>query len=329
MLQSPRWGHEASSLQHTSTSDTDAFHHLPVLPDAVMASLAPQAGDRVLDATVGGAGHASRLLRAVGSDGFLFGCDRDPRAIQAASEQLTAVGENFKLFQGSFDQIDLWGLPPLQGILFDIGVSSPQLDHAERGFSFRAKGPLDMRMDPAGALTAADILQNMSEAELARIFFEFGEERHSRRLARAIVAERSHGRFWQDTAAFAAFVEQTLPRSREPIHPATRAFQALRIAVNDELGMLQRALPQAVRALAPGGRLGVISFHSLEDRIVKRFFQEQAKACVCPPRQPVCTCQKVSTLEVLTKKPLVAEPQELSENPRARSAKLRVARRLP
>lgn len=305
------------------------FHHLPVLLDEVLTHLAPTPGEVVLDGTVGGGGHASAMLARVLPDGFLYGTDRDPAALEAARARLSAVSDRFELRRATFDQLGSLGLPPLDVILLDVGVSSPQLDRPERGFSFRNPGPLDMRMDPDAPVTAADLLRDLPEAELARVIYEYGEERHSRKIARALVKRREEGPPFADTVELATFVQRLVPRDPSGIHGATRTFQALRIAVNDELGMLERALRAGVAALAPGGRFGVISFHSLEDRLVKRFFQAEAKGCVCPPRQPVCTCGKPPTIEILTPKPVVATAAEAHCNPRARSAKLRVARRLP
>ncbi|MEB3329030.1 MAG: 16S rRNA (cytosine(1402)-N(4))-methyltransferase RsmH [Candidatus Sericytochromatia bacterium] len=304
------------------------FAHQPVLLDAVLRWLAPAAGQVVLDGTVGGGGHASAIWQGVAPGGQVIGLDRDPAALAAAAQRLDGLGARHQLHRTTFDRLGALGLPPLDAVLLDVGVSSPQLDQPERGFSFRQGGPIDMRMDPDAPLTAAALLREATEAELAQMFFGLGEERHARRVARAIVAHREGGGWWADTAAFADFVARVIGRGGPSIHPATRVFQALRIAVNDELGMLRRALPAAVSALKPGGRLAVITFHSLEDRIVKQFFQGEARGCICPPRQPVCTCTHTPTLELLTRKPVVASDEEARENPRARSAKLRVARRV-
>lgn len=305
------------------------FHHVPVLLEAVLAQLNPAPGNVVLDGTVGGGGHASELLAKILPGGFLYGIDRDPSALAAATATLSQVSDQFELRRATFDQLGQQGFPPLDAILLDVGVSSPQLDRADRGFSFRQAGPLDMRMDPDSALTAGELLRDAPEVELARIFYEYGEERHSRRVARAIVKRREEEGPFEDTLTFAEFVQRQVPRDPSGIHGATRTFQGLRIAVNDELGMLERALVAAVAALKPGGRVGVISFHSLEDRIVKHFFQAQAKGCVCPPRMPMCQCGILPTLKIQTTKPVIATPEEARCNPRARSAKLRVARRLP
>lgn len=274
----------------------DAFRHQPVLLDEVLTLLAPAPGERVLDGTLGGAGHAEAMLRRVLPDGFLYGIDQDPQALAAAEARLSAVSDRFRLHRANFEALDSLGLPPLDVILLDIGVSSPQLDQRERGFSFMQEGPLDMRMNPDNPLTAAELVNHAPESELARIFFEYGEERHSRRLARAI-AERRREKPFTTTLELAEFVRERIPRDPSGIHGATRAFQGLRIAVNDELGVLARALPRAVALLEPGGRLGVVSFHSLEDRLVKQFFRQEAKGCVCPPRLPVCTCGRKPTLK--------------------------------
>lgn len=309
--------------------ENTSFQHEPVLLDHVLTWLEPRPGSILLDGTVGGAGHSAALLERSLPGGFLYGIDQDPMALAAAEARLSRIGEGFRLVRGNFRTIATLDLPPLDGILLDIGVSSPQLDKAERGFSFQQAGPLDMRMDPDAPTTAAELLATAPEEELARIFYEYGEERHSRRVARAIVAYRKeHGAF-QDTLAFADFVRKQVPRDPSGNHPATRVFQGLRIAVNDELGALKEALPAAISKLKPGGRLAVISFHSLEDRIVKHYFQQEARGCICPPRQPICTCGHKPSLEILTRKPVVATDEEARCNPRSRSAKLRVARRLP
>ena len=313
---------------HNQLMDTPEFQHQPVLLAEVLTWLDQRPGQRFLDGTVGGAGHSAAILERVMPDGCLYGIDQDPTALAVAERRLTATGGAFQLFRANFEAADALGLPPLDGILLDIGVSSPQLDVASRGFSFQRSGPLDMRMNPEGPVTAADLVNQAPEAELARIFHEYGEERYSRRVARAIVKRREEEGPFTDTLELAEFVRRQLPRDPSGIHPATRVFQGLRIAVNDELGVLGRVLPKAVSLLKPGGRLAVISFHSLEDRMVKQFFRDEAKGCVCPPRQPICTCHKPPRLEILTPKPVVASDEEQRCNPRARSAKLRVARRL-
>lgn len=303
-------------------------YHLPVLPDEVLSWLSPTPGARVLDGTLGGGGHSALILQAIGPEGRLFGIDQDPEAIAEAQARLAAIGDNVEIRRGNFSEVlPVWPQEPLDGILLDLGVSSHQLDTASRGFSFMREGPLDMRMDPHQATSAADLVNAMSERDLADVIWRYGEERHSRAVARAIASRRTERPF-ETTSDLVAVVEKVVPRAKDGIHPATRTFQGLRIAVNDELGVLERALPAAISRLKPGGRLAVISFHSLEDRMVKQFFRDEAKGCVCPPRVPMCVCGRKPTLEILTPKPVVATPEENARNPRARSAKLRVARRI-
>ena len=304
------------------------FIHAPVLVQEVLTWLDPRPGETFLDGTLGGGGHAEALLERLGPQGKLYGLDQDPTALAAAGARLARFGGSFSALRTNFRSLPDLDLPPLDGLLLDVGVSSPQLDTAARGFSFQQAGPLDMRMDPDGPMTAADLLADAPEAELARIFYEYGEERYSRRVARAIVARRREAPF-EDTVDLATVVRKHVPRDPSGIHPATRVFQALRIAVNDELGALASVLPAAVQRLAPGGRIAVISFHSLEDRLVKQTFRDLERGCTCPPRQPICTCGKQPQLAVLTRKPVTASEEELRCNPRSRSAKLRAARRLP
>lgn len=305
-----------------------ATYHLSVLPNEVRAWLSPQPGGRFLDATLGGGGHAADLLAAIGPTGHLYGIDQDPAALEEAGKRLTTIGSNVTLRQGNFETVLAdWDLPPLDGILMDLGVSSHQLDTAERGFSFMREGPLDMRMDSTAPVSAATLLATASEAELADWIFRYGEERHARAIARAIVRAREAHPL-ETTSDLVELVSRIVPRSKDGINPATRTFQALRIAVNDELGVLERALPTAVARLKVGGRLAVISFHSLEDRLVKQFMRSGERGCVCPPRIPQCVCGRTPTLEVLTPKPVVAGADELRANPRSRSAKLRVARKI-
>lgn len=304
------------------------FRHVSVLMDEVLDLLRPSPGGRFLDGTVGGGGHAGALLARVGPEGCLFGIDQDPAALEVARVRLSRVGSNFELRQGNFaDVIPAWPLPPLEGILLDLGVSSYQLDTAERGFSFRLDGPLDMRMGSEGP-SAADLVNGLPERELVEIVFRYGEERHARGIVRAILRRRSERPF-RTTRELAETIERVVPAHKAGgIHPATRTFQALRIAVNRELEVLSLVLPAAVAKLAPGGRLAVISFHSLEDRLVKTAFREMAKTCVCPPKLPICACGKVPLVRVVTPKPVEASEAEIRANPRARSAKLRVAERI-
>lgn len=303
--------------------------HQPVLKNEVLKFLNLHPGDRVIDCTLGAGGHASIILPQVAPDGELLGLDVDPNALTIAQEQLQPFKSRLLTRQARFDAVadvaHALAFAPVAGILADLGVSSMQLDTAERGFSFSKDGPLDMRMGPAAKESAAELVNTLPEKTLADIIFRYGEERKSRRIARAIVAARPISRTLQlaEVVAKAAGGRQR----KQKIHPATRTFQALRIAVNDELGTLERFLPQAISLLAPGGRLVVISFHSLEDRIVKLYFKQEATDCICPPEQPVCTCNHRAGIRIITRKPVIASTAEQSDNPRARSAKLRAVER--
>ncbi len=304
----------------------EAAPHIPVLLDEVLRGLNPHPGQRLIDGTVGAGGHTEAILQATAPDGQVLALDADPTALTVARQRLIAYGERVRFVHANFAQLaavahDL-DFVPVHGILLDLGLSSMQLDSMGRGFSFQSEGLLDMRYDPSGPTTAADLINNLSQDELADLFYRFGEERRSRTIARAIVAARP----LHTTRELADVVTRAVGGRRGArLHPATRTFQALRIAVNDELDALRKALPSAASILAPGGRLAVISFHSLEDRIVKGFFQQEAKDCICPPGQPVCTCGHRATLHIITRKPITASSTEVTLNPRARSAKLRVA----
>lgn len=314
------------------------FHHVPVLCEAIVNAFNLTAGDRFVDGTVGGGGH----LAAIGQNTSglcLIGVDQDPAALDAAQTHIQKVLPDSEThwFQSNFAHLkavlaEHQLLPITGGILLDIGVSSHQLDCAERGFSFSKQGPLDMRMNPHHAITAASILNTWPERELSDLFFQYGEERWSRPIARAIVQDRDHTPFTQ-TTQLAGLIERIYQSHRrgkpEAIHPATRVFQALRIAVNQELDVLSTLLSQLPELLAPKARVAVITFHSLEDRIVKQYFKAQACTCICPPDFPICQCQQKPTLKILTAKPIVASSAEIEANPRSRSAKLRVAERLP
>jgi 16S rRNA (cytosine1402-N4)-methyltransferase len=299
----------------------------------VLDLLAPRPGGIYLDGTIGGGGHARLLLEASAPDGRLIGLDRDPAALVAAAALLAPFGQRVTLRRGSFADLDehlaALGVAQVDGILFDLGVSSHQLDTPQRGFSFRDDGPLDMRMDPAQSMTAAGLLNDAGVAELQRIFRDFGEERWAGRIAREIVRTRGVSPL-ATTRQLAELICRAVPGGYVPqrIHPATRVFQALRIAVNDELGALQRGLAAALHRLRPGGRLAVISFHSLEDRAVKQGFRAAASTCVCPPRLPVCVCGRKATVKVLTPRGVRPAEAEIIVNPRARSAVLRAAERL-
>ena len=306
------------------------FAHKPVLLAEVLAALRPRAGGRYADGTLGGAGHAAAMLTASSPTGWLSGCDRDGVAVEAAGARLAEFAGRFEIRRGNFSELSEW-VPAgsCDGVLLDLGVSSPQLDVAERGFSFQSGGPLDMRMDARQALSAADLVNTAGPDELAKIFFEYGGERDSRRMARAIVHDRALRKF-TTTRQLAELIERISPRHGKKSHPATKVFQALRIAVNDEIGSLERGLVGALKILKPGGRLAVITFHSLEDRVVKNFGRERARDYsfagevdipeLRVPRQP--------ELVLVTRKAVLPGEVELAENPRSRSAQLRVMEKI-
>ncbi len=280
-----------------------------------------------MDGTLGAGGHAAGLLAGSDPGGQLLGMDVDPQALALAHLKLAPFGERAWLKKAPYtslpDQLVELGWDSVDGILLDLGASSMQFDTPERGFSFLVDGPLDMRFDPSNPLTAAQIVNEWPEQELADILFRYGEEPASRRIARAIIASRPVG----GTRQLAAVVERVQHR-RGPHHPATQTFQALRIAVNAELESVEKILPMAVQALAPGGRLAVISFHSLEDRLVKEYFRRESKDCICPPRQPICTCGHKASIKEISRRPITPTETEIDQNSRARSAKLRVAEKL-
>jgi len=320
-------GQLAPKLKYTSQDMSDELKHTPVLYHEVLAGLRIEPGGRYIDATVGGGGHARSILMASAPDGKLLGIDADTMAIGLATEQLAEFENKIMLVQGSFADLEKialrHGFRPVDGILFDLGLSSIQLGAAGRGFSFQLDGPLDMRFDPGQTTTAADLVNTLSVEELADILSRYGEEPQAQRIARAIVAQRPI----HTTRELAALVEKMVGRRRR-LHPATQTFQALRIAVNDELECLAEALPQAMRLLKPGGRLAIISFHSLEDRLVKEFFRREGRNCLCPPELPICTCGHQAALKIITRKPIRPSAEEVAANPRSRSARLRIAYRL-
>jgi 16S rRNA (cytosine1402-N4)-methyltransferase len=308
--------------------------HLPVMVKEVMVALSPLPGSFHVDATLGGGGHAVRILESNAPDGRLLGIDADPMALARAERRLAPFGERAVLRQANFEDLATVaaaaGFPNVDGVLFDLGLSSDQLANEERGFSFRSSGPLDMRFDPARGRPASDLIAREDARSLAEIFRSYGEERFADRIARAIVRERAR-RPIESAVQLAELVERAVPGgSRAPrrIHPATRVFQALRVAVNRELEVLPRALAAALELLRPGGRLVVISYHSLEDRIVKRFIAAERRGCVCPPELPVCVCGHAPRLRPLGRKPERPTSEEIAANPRARSARLRAAERL-
>ena len=302
--------------------------HQPVLYHEIIQALQPKNKGYYVDCTLGAGGHALGILQASQPEGKLLGFDLDPQALALARETLAPHEQRILLLQRSYTTLSetlqeiQWHL--VNGIVLDLGVSSMQFDTAERGFSFREDAPLDMRFSPKIAESAADIINTYSEAELAEIIFRYGEERASRRIAKAIIRDRPI----RTTFELASLISTVIPRRGKRVHPATRTFQALRIAVNDELDSIESILPQATNALAPGGRLAIISFHSLEDRLVKQYFRRESKDCICPPRQPVCTCNHKASIKEIARKPIRPSDEEIAKNPRARSAKLRIVEKL-
>ena len=313
-------------------NDIDEPVHQPVLAEQAVELLACSPGKLVVDATIGGGGHAELILRQIGPTGRLIGMDWDEYAIARvrrrfrARPNLTLVRESFRNIGETLERL---GEAEIDALLFDLGLSSFHLEKSSRGFSFLAEAPLDMRMDQRLETTAADIVNGYSESELAEILRKFGEEPKARRIARAMVRQRSKNSI-RTTTELADLVRRSVarPSHRSRIHPATRTFQALRIAVNTELENLKTALDDGISVLSPGGRICAISFHSLEDRIVKRTFARLARGCVCPPEMPACICGKKPTLRVLTSKPIKPSDEEIAANPRSRSAKLRAAEKI-
>jgi len=304
-----------------------AKHHEPVLYQEIIHALQPRSPEHYIDGTVGAGGHARGILEACAPGGRLLGMDVDPTALALARETLAPYGERVALSRASYDNMldamHKCGWRTVDGIVLDLGVSSMQLDTAGRGFSFQSEAPLDMRFDPDSGMTAAELVNTAEEAELAEMLFRFGEEPRARRIAQLIVKARPI----TTTTELAGIVKRAY-RERSRVHPATRTFQALRIAVNDELACLARALPSALEALRPGGRLAVISFHSLEDRIVKQYFREQSKDQVNPPYTRVYEFERKASLKEVSRKPIVPGEAEVRTNPRARSARLRVAEKV-
>ena len=314
--------------------------HVPVLPEEVLRLLQPQTGGYFIDGTLGGGGHTTAILERTAPNGRVLGIDADVQALTRVRERLATDVERGRLIlvHGNFANmtslVDTSGFATvqnIQGILLDLGFSSDQMDNPERGFSFSADGPLDMRLDQSLDISAADLVNAASEQELADIFWRYGEETRSRQIARRIVRERSQVEIIR-TGQLAKIAAAGVPYRAGAIHPATKVFQALRIAVNHELEQLEAVLPQMLALLqrrgadeAEGGRMAIISFHSLEDRIVKEFMRREARDCICPPQIPVCVCGHKAQLRILTPKPIVPTQEEIEHNPRARSAKLRVA----
>ncbi len=309
------------------------FSHLPVLAVEVLELLAPKPGGIYLDGTLGGGGHSELILEKIGPQGLLIGIDQDPAALAAATARLAHFGSSFRPVAGQFGDMELLlrqqGVESIDGIVLDLGVSSHQLDSAARGFSFRHDGPLDMRMNSTGGTTAADLLQELSAVELERIIRDFGEERWAKKIALRIEQVRQQAPL-STTLQLADLVYHAIPRRfhEERIHPATRTFQALRIAVNGELEQAEKGVKAGLSLLRKGGRMAVISFHSLEDRLVKQLFRTAATGCVCPPKMPYCVCNQRPQIRLVTGKPVIATEAERETNTRARSAKLRVAEKL-
>ena len=309
------------------------FHHVPIMVKEVLTLLDPSRGGVFVDGTLGGGGHAEAVLSALPESGKLFGIDRDDDALKAAGARMARFGDRFTAIKGNFFDMKALlaarGVDKVDGILLDLGVSSHQLDARERGFSYKAEAPLDMRMDQSAPLTARTVVNEWSEAELRRIFWEYGEEKFSGKIA-ARIAERRMVKPIETTTELAELIKGAIPAKfrNEPQHPARRCFQAIRIAVNGELDGLYDAIVSAHDLLNPGGRLAVLTFHSLEDRIVKNAFRAFENPCTCPKSAPVCICGKKPTAKVLTRHPLVASEQEQTENSRATSAKLRAIVRM-
>jgi 16S rRNA (cytosine1402-N4)-methyltransferase len=303
------------------------------MPDEVIRYLAPKAGGIYVDGTVGGGGHSRRILEVSGPDGVVLGFDRDEEAIRVASERLAPFGNRFRLFHKNFAELEgslaELGIDHIDGMLLDLGVSSHQLDKQERGFSFQQEAPLDMRMDMSSGETAGSLVNSLSEKDLAGIIRDYGEERWAVRIAKRIVEARERAPV-ETTLQLVDIIKGAIPRAKweDRLHPATRTFQALRIAVNHELESLEKGLAAGIECLEKGGRVVVISFHSLEDRIAKNTFREFARGCTCPKKAPICVCGKTPLLKIITGKPILPGNDEILANPRSRSAKLRVAEKL-
>ena len=308
------------------------FHHVTVLLEETVNAVVTNPSGKYVDCTLGGAGHSQRVLTKLNDAGKLICFDQDVWAIShaqeifAKDERVTLVNRNFEYLEETLKELDLL---PVNGILFDLGVSSPQLDEAERGFSYMQDAPLDMRMDPLSTLTARELLNTWSEEELAQVIWKFSEEKWSKRIAQFIVKIRNV-RSLETTGDLVEVIKAAVPAAvrRSGPHPAKRTFQAIRIAVNDELGVLDRVLDQALRCLDHGGRIGVITFHSIEDRIVKDRMKSWLGRCTCPSELPICRCEAKTIAKVLTRKPILPSEEEVEQNPRSRSAKLRVAEKI-
>ena len=308
------------------------FHHVSVLLEECIDGLDIKPDGIYVDGTLGGAGHSSQIAKRL-TTGTLIGIDRDPVALKAAGERLAPYGDRVKLVHSNFCEVkqvlDDLNIEGVDGILLDLGVSSPQLDDCSRGFSYMADAPLDMRMNNEDPLTAADVVNTWSQEELKRILYDYGEERYAPRIAEAICRRRAEKPI-ETTLELVDIIRSAMPAAalREKQHPAKRSFQAIRIAVNDELGSVEKVMRDAIPCLNPGGRLAIITFHSLEDRIVKNGMAAAAKGCTCPPSFPVCVCGKKPKVKLISRKPITSTQEELDRNPRARSAKLRICEKL-
>lgn len=302
--------------------------HIPVLYHEIINALAPYSGGLYIDGTLGAGGHALGILDESTPDGKLLGLDLDPQALVIANQRLSMFKNRIFMRQGSYNDMASFvkeiGWYFVDGIILDLGVSSIQLDTKERGFSFLYDAPLDMRFGDQTSINAADLVNSLAENDLANIIWKFGEEKYSRKIARIICQNRPI----YTTLELANLVKKAYGNQYSQIHPATRTFQAIRIAVNQEMQAIESVIPQAISLLKPGGKLAIISFHSLEDRIVKSVFRTESKDCICPPDQPICTCNHIKSIKEVNRKPIEASPEEITKNPRARSAKLRIAEKL-
>ncbi|MBM7614595.1 16S rRNA (cytosine(1402)-N(4))-methyltransferase RsmH [Alkaliphilus hydrothermalis] len=309
------------------------FRHVSVLLEESIENLNIKSNGIYVDGTLGGAGHSSEIVKRLGDDGLLIGIDQDENAIKAATEKLKEQFHKVKLVRNNFrnlgEVLQGLGIEKIDGLLLDLGVSSHQLDEAERGFSYMHDAPLDMRMDNRNPLSALEVVNDYSEGELERIIKEYGEERWAKRIASFIVKEREKEEI-RTTHQLVEVIKKAIPKGAriDGPHPAKRTFQAIRIEVNEELDIIEDTIKDAVKYLAPGGRICIITFHSLEDRIVKNAFKKLHNPCICPPKMPICQCGGKQMLEIITRKPIVSDVGELEDNPRARSAKLRVAEKV-
>ncbi len=302
--------------------------HIPVLYHEIINALAPHSGGLYIDGTLGAGGHALGILNASSPNGKILGLDLDPQALEIANQRLSLFKDRIFIRQGSYVDMASFvkeiGWLFVDGIILDLGVSSIQLNTKDRGFSFLYDAPLDMRFGDQRSINAADLVNSLAENDLATVIWKYGEEKYSRKIARIICQNRPI----HTTFELANLVKKAYGNQTSKIHPATRTFQAIRIAVNQEMQAIESVIPQAIHLLKPGGKLAIISFHSLEDRIVKTIFRTESKDCICPSDQPICTCKHIKSIKEVNRKPIEASPEEITNNPRARSAKLRIAEKL-